>query len=154
MTRDEALTIVGMIANHWPGPHWNTDTLDAYATAIERLDAATATAAVITAVNELEFYPKVATLHDFYDIERAKNRAAEEKPERQWPQKREVVPLWVRRWVAARYLHRQFGRDQDMRSFPEQGQWANPYTDPMPPDAWLEEAEHVTDDKVWKSIGG
>ncbi len=154
MTEEESVTITEMVANHWPGPQWTAATMDAYARAIERLDAATATAAVITAVNELEFYPKVATLRDFYDIERAKNRAREEAPERTWPAKRETVPLWVRRWVAARYLHAMFGREKDLRRFPEQGDWGDPYVEPMPPEAWLEEAEHVTDDKVWRSITG
>ncbi len=119
----------------------------------EPLDASVCTQAVIAAVNELDFYPKVSTLREFYYLERAKIRAREEKPDR-WPAKRETVPLWVRRWVAARYLHKMFGKEQDMRRFTEQGQWGNPDADLMPASAWLEEAEHVTDDRVWRTLAG
>jgi hypothetical protein len=41
-----------------------------------------------------------------------------------------------------------------MRRFPEQQGWANPDLPLMPADAWLEEAEHVTDDRVWNTLRG
>ncbi len=155
MTPDEAFTVTEMVLRSWPGNRvWDADEMQAYARGLERLDAATAVNAVASAQQHLTRRPSVAELRDFYDIERAKIRAAEDKPERQWPQKREVVPLWVRRWVAARYLHKQFGREKDLRRFPEQGDWGDPFVEPMPPEAWLEEAEHVTDDRVWRSITG
>jgi hypothetical protein len=115
MTRDEALTIVGMISNHWPGPQWNTDTLDAYAHAIQPLDARLATAAVIRAVNELEFYPKVSVLREYVQIER---RLAEPEPpaDRMEPRTdfRREPPSWIRTWIISRYRHR------DFRVLPEQ----------------------------------
>ncbi len=147
MTHEEALTVTEMVVRSWPGSKlWDAEDMLSYSRGLERMDA------VAVAQQHLTNRPSVAELRDFYDIERAKQRATAEKPERQWPAKRETVPLWVRRWVAARYLHKRFGKDQDMRRFSEQGDWGNPYHDLMPPDEWLEEAEHVTDRQVWASL--
>ncbi len=152
MTPAEALTVTEMVIRSWPSNRaWTADEMSAYARGLERMDAEAAVKAVDQAQQHLERRPSVAELRDFYDIERAKIRAAEEKPSR-WPTKREVVPLWVRRYIAARYLHAMFGKDQDMRRFPEQGDWGNPDQPLMPPEAWLEEAEHVTDDRVWRTL--
>ncbi len=71
------------------------------------------------------------------------------------------IPTWVKRWVIAR-------ANNDLRVFPEQKtgydslQTENPSARtyvwpeqvPMPADAWLEEAEHVTDDRVWRTLNG
>lgn len=63
------------------------------------------------------------------------------------------VPLWIKRWCAARWLHAQFGKEQDMRPFPEQKPYVDPGTDEwMPPDAWLEEAEQITDRQAWSTL--
>ena len=66
MTRDEALDVVSMISSHWPGNQWSTASLDAYARAIEGWDPDLTMRAVTRAVQEMEFYPKVAVLKDFY----------------------------------------------------------------------------------------
>lgn len=154
MNHDEALTVTGMVMTTWPTSRdWALDEITAYANGLMRYDAAAMTSAVAAAQQHLSRRPSVAELRDFYDIERAKQRAAVENLER-WPTKKETVPLWVRRWVAARYLHREFGRGQDMRRFPEQGDWGNPYETLMPPDAWQVEAEHITDDRVWHTLTG
>ena len=39
MTRDDSLTIVQMLVNSYPGNHWHEGSIDAYARAIEPLDA-------------------------------------------------------------------------------------------------------------------
>ena len=154
MTRNEAIDIVAMVVRSWPASRpWTKEEMEAYAAGIERLNADTAVKAVAAAQQHLTHRPSVAELRDFYFLEGAKIRAAEEKPS-PWPTKRETVPLWVRRWVAARYLHRMFGKDQDMRRFPEQGDWGNPYMVLMPDDAWLDEAAHVTEDRVWHTLRG
>ncbi len=154
MNHEESITVTEMVLTTWPqSREWDTDEIMAYANGLQRYDAEYCTKAVAAAQQKLMYRPSVAELREFYDIERAKARASAEAPERQWAAKRETVPLWVRRWVAARYLHAMFGKDQDMRPFPEQGQWASiDDTNLMPPDAWLEEAEHVTDDRVWKTL--
>lgn len=69
------------------------------------------------------------------------------------------IPTWVKRWVVARAAN-------DMRVFPEQKPgydalqtqepghrtYVWPDQEPMPADAWLEEAEHVTEERVWKTL--
>ncbi len=153
MTYDEAVTVTQMVVTTWPSTKvWDEATMLAYAEGLMRYEAESCTRAVAAAQQKLMYRPSVAELREFYDIERAKTRAAAEAPERQWPAKREVVPLWVRRWVAARYLYTRFGKDQDLRPFREQGDWAHPDAERMPQEAWLEEAEHVTDDRVWRTL--
>jgi hypothetical protein len=154
MTRDEALTVTEMVVTTWPSTRvWDADELSAYANGLMGYDAATMTHAVAAAQQKLMYRPSVAELREFYDLERAKRRATAEKPTTKYV-KQEKVPLWVRRWVAARHLHRQFGKEQDMRRFPEQQQWASPDLDLMPPTEWLDEAEHVTDERVWRTLTG
>jgi hypothetical protein len=155
MTYEEALTVTQMVITTWPSTKvWGEEEMDAYAHGLQRYEASACVKAVAAAQQKLMYRPSVAELREFYDIERAKTRAAAEAPERQWPTKRETVPLWVRRWVAARYLYARFGKEQDLRPFREQGDWATPDGERMPQDAWLEEAEHVTDDRVWNTLRG
>ena len=152
MNQTEALEVTHMVIRTWPtSKAWEADEMLAYAEGLMRYDAETCVNAVAAAQQKLMYRPSVAELREFYDLERAKHRAQAERPAPQYA-KKEKVPLWVRRWVAARYLHRQFGREQDMRRFPEQQQWASPDLDLMPADAWLEEAEHVTEDRVWRTL--
>lgn len=152
MNYDEAVTVTHMVITTWPTSiAWSEDEMLAYATGLQKYDAATMTHAVAAAQQKLMYRPSVAELREFYDLERAKTRARAETPTERYA-KKEKVPLWVRRWVAARYLYRQFGRDQDLRRFPEQQDWVNPDLDLMPADQWLEEAEHVTETQVWKTL--
>jgi len=49
-------------------------------------------------------------------------------------------------------LYAQFGREQDMRRFPEQQDRHSPDMEMMPPTEWLDEAEHVTEAQVWRTL--
>ena len=152
MNHDEAITVTQMVITTWPSTKvWTAEEMSAYATGLQRYDAATCTRAVAAAQQKLMYRPSVAELREFYDLERAKTRAHAERPHEERT-RREKVPLWVRRWVAARYLYAQFGREQDMRRFPEQQDRHSPDMEMMPADAWLDEAEHVTEDRVWKTL--
>lgn len=152
MTYQEAVTVTQMVVTTWPSTKiWGEEEMHAYATGLQTYDAETCVKAVAVAQQKLMYRPSVAELREFYDLVRAKTRAAADKPAEKW-EKKEKVPLWVRRWVAARYLHSMFGKDRDMRRFPEQQDWGNPYADLMPADAWLDEADHVTEDRVWKTL--
>lgn len=152
MNYDEALTVTQMVVTAWPTSKiWTAEEMQAYANGLMKYDAATATLAVAAAQQKLMYRPSVAELREFYDLERAKTRAHAEKPREERPRK-EKVPLWVRRWVAARYLYAQFGKEQDMRRFPEQQDRYSPDMELMPADAWLDEAEHVTEERVWKTL--
>lgn len=152
MTYEEAVTITAMVVTTWPTTKiWSTEEMTAYATGLMKYDAATLTRSVAAAQQKLMYRPSVAELREFYDLERAKTRASAERPVE--PRARiEKVPLWVRRWVAARYLYARFGKAQDMRRFPEQQDKYSPDMKMMPADAWLEEAEHVTDKQVWATL--
>jgi len=148
---NEALDVVGMVVRTWPGKEWSENEMDAYATGLMRYDAAVCTLAVAAAQQKLMYRPSVAELREFYDLERAKTRARSEAPVTERPRK-DKVPLWVRRWVAARYLYAQFGKAQDMRRFPEQQDKYSPDMEMMPPTEWLDEAEHVTEERVWRTL--
>ena len=154
MNHEEALTVTQMVVTSWPSSKvWTAEEMSAYATGLMRYDAATCTNAVAAAQQKLMYRPSVAELREFYDLERAKTRARTEAPVEERPRK-DKVPLWVRRWVAARYLYAMFGREQDMRRFPEQQDRHSPDMEMMPPTEWLDEADHVTDDRVWRSLRG
>jgi len=126
--------------------------MDAYATGLMWMAPELAVNAVAAAQQKLQYRPSVADLREFYDLERAKIRAKTENESVRWPTRRETVPLWVRRWVAARYLYARFGKDQDMRRFPQQQDQYSPDCELMPNEAWLEEADHVSDKHVWASL--
>ncbi len=154
MNHDESLTVTQMVISTWPSSRiWAAEEMAAYAAGLLKYDAATMTHAVAASQQKLMYRPSIAELREFYDLERAKRRAHDDKPVEKWERK-EKVPLWVRRWVAARYLYRQFGREQDMRRFPEQQDRHSPDLELMPPTEWLDEAEHVTDERVWRTLHG
>lgn len=152
MNHEEALTVTQMVITSWPSSKvWTAEEMTAYATGLQRYDAEYATKAVAAAQQKLMYRPSVAELREFYDLERAKTRARAETPVTERPRK-DKVPLWVRRWVAARYLYAQFGKAQDMRRFPEQQDKHSPDMEMMPPTEWLDEAEHVTEAQVWRTL--
>jgi hypothetical protein len=98
-----------MIASHWPGNHWSHASMEAYARAIEPMDARLVMPAVVRAVNELEFYPKVAVLREFVQIER---RLAEPEPPAGRMVEHDInvrLDPWVTAWCVARYKHGDMG---------------------------------------------
>lgn len=114
MKRNEALDIVAMICAHWPSNTWSVASMEAYANAIESLDAEITMRAVTLAVKECEFYPKVSVLREFYRMEK---RLAEpdgpiERMLNDTPS--QIVPRWVPGWIVSRVRH------QDFRVWPEQ----------------------------------
>lgn len=103
-----------MLVARWPGPHWSKETMDAYAYALEPLDARYATQAVLRAERELEFYPKIATLRELIRIEKA--LSAPEPPADRMdhvPEFKRELPSWVKGWLVARAAG-------DMRVWPQQ----------------------------------
>jgi len=148
VTRDEALDVVSMISSHWPGNQWSTQSLDAYARAIEWMDPVLAMKAVMRAVNEMEFYPKVAVLREFYTIEK-RHAESSNKIQKQLDNiPSQIMPPWVRGYVVSRVRHK------DMRVWPEQiDQDLNEAR--MPKDAqeaYIAEAEGLPIDALFKQI--
>lgn len=149
MKREEALDIVGMLAAHWPSNNWSVASIEAYARAIEPLDADVTTRAVLRAVQECEFYPRVSVLREFVRIEKRLSepdgpieRMLNEKPSG-------LVPAWVKGWCCARYKH------GDMRTWAEQDPEALP-RDLMPSDErdlYISEGASLTIEQVFSTIG-
>ncbi len=160
MKPDETVDIVAMLVARWPGNHWSKDTMEAYAYALEAMDAQLTTAAVLRAERELEFYPKLATLRELVRIEKA--LAKPEPPADRMPDSdfKRDIPMWVRQWVAARahsdmrvFAQQKPGYDSLQTQEPGYRTYVWPDQEQMPPTEWLAEAEHVTDRQVWNAIG-
>ena len=112
MNREESLTIVGMILDCWQGGDWTKEQMDAYARAIEDLDAEMTVHAIAAAVKESRFRPSVAELREYVKLEKVK-RAVQPEEWRDLPPERPPKPKWVERWERAR-------NHRDYRWFPEQ----------------------------------
>lgn len=150
MTRDESLTIVGMILSRWPASkEWTKDQMSTYAQDIEDMDAEITTSAVLRAVKEVQYRPSVAELREFVRAERRRLQALVEP--KQAP-KGAPIPSWVRRWICARMLYSKFGKEKDMRRFAEQGDWGDLTQPLMPEGAWEEEARRLSESEVSNAL--
>jgi hypothetical protein len=150
MKEDEAKTIIRMIKGS-VGGRADPSVEEVYLASLPPLDATLATQAVLTGRREWKWFPSWSEFREAYRIqERLREPVGEQRV--QLP-KSSKVPLWVRRWIAARYLFARFGREQDTRPFHEQREHVDPLTKEWMPDGeWNEEAEKVTDRDVWKAM--
>lgn len=146
MTRDESLAIMRMIVSAWPqAKDLDKEEIDLYAHAIQDLDAELTTHTILKAQKETAYRPTVAELRERVRAERrallpvvAPLEDTEGRP----------LPLWVRRWVCARMLYSRWGKDRDMRRFPEQGDFGDLTQEKMPEGAWVEEAESLGEKEI------
>lgn len=149
MTRDESLQIVSMVLSGWPqGKEMDKDEILLYARSIQDLDAELATHSVLKLIKESPYRPSVAVLRESVRTERRRLRADQVTRE----PTATPIPLWVKRWICARMLYKQFGKERDMRRFPEAGDFGDLREDVMPEGAWAEEAARFDDEsfrKVW-----
>lgn len=158
MKRTEALQILGMILDRWPGKEtWDAERISAYAEAIEGWDAELTTNAVLRAAASGGDRPTITQLREFVSVESA--LAAAEKPapvppgrSGEGPPEGRIMPLWVKRWVCARFLFARLGKEVDMRSFREQQPHVDSSKEFMPDDAWVKEAEKISDKQAWAAI--
>ena len=148
MTRDEALDIVAMVSSHWPGSQWTTQTLDAYARAIEWMDPEVAMAAVLRAVQECEFYPKVAVLREFYGAEKRRSESTSKIRQQLDSLPSQIMPAWVAGYVVARVRHgdrrvwpEQINQDLEEALMPKEAQ-----------DAYIAEAEGLPIDRLFRQM--
>lgn len=156
MTRDDAITLTEWVTNAWPRPEWSPTQIATFMESLLPYDAEIATQALAKAHIAVTYRPQFAEFYTFYRAEQ-NARYAEQSASRvasQTPAKPTKMPLWVLRWVVARLLHNRFGRDQDMRSFAEQGQWADPDVAVMPPDEWVAEANAIGDKEAVRALIG
>lgn len=149
MTRAESLTIVQMILSHWHGRDWTKEEIDAYARSIQDLSAELTTHAVAKAAKEIRYRPSIAELREYVRAERNRLAPAIAPYE---AQRTDTIPLWVKRWVCARMLYAQFGKQRDMRRFREQGDYGELTYELMPDDAWLDEANSLDDEGMQKAF--
>lgn len=128
-----------MILAHWHGRDWTKEEIDVYARSIQDMDAALTTSAVARAAKEIKYRPSIAELREYVRAERNRLAPAVRPIEPQAT----PMPLWVKRWICARMLFADFGRQRDMRRFPEQGDYGDLTMEVMPEQEWLEEANSL-----------
>ncbi len=132
-----------MILSGWPqAKPLDEEEIDLYARSIQDMDAELTTHTVLKAVKDMPYRPTVADLRERVRSERKLLAPQVETPER--PEGR-PLPLWIRRWICARMLYERFGKERDMRGFPEQGDVRDLTAELMPEGAWVEEAESIGD---------
>lgn len=141
MTRDEALTITDMVLTAWHGRDWTKEEIDVYARLIQDMDAEITTHALIALAKEVQYRPSVAELREKVRAEKRKLASTVAPPVRQPVE----IPFWVKRWLVARMLYGQFGKERDLRRFPEQQDFGDLTQETMPEGAWVAEAESITD---------
>ena len=150
MTRDESLQIVSMILTGWPqAKDMEKEEIDFYARAIQDMSAELTTHAVLKLNKETPYRPSVAELRERVRQERRRLKASEAPPE---DPEIQPLPMWVKRWICARMLFKQFGKERDMRRFPEAGDFGDLTQEVMPEGAWAEEAARFDDAefrKLW-----
>lgn len=152
MTRDDAISITSMVLNGWAKPDWTDGQTEAYVNALVPYDPELMTAAVALAHKELQFRPPFSELYQYYRAAKADVASRQDPPPTTASGNRNTLPLWVKRWVCARYLYARFGRERDMRTFPEQRDWAGPEGALMPPGEWVEEAQRISDRDAARAV--
>jgi hypothetical protein len=148
MKPDEAATLAGFLKSAFPS--MSAEQVELYESNLLYEDARIASKAILDGIKEWKFAPKYAEVMERIRMfGRADAMKAPRPPE-------EVVtppPLWVKRWIVARYI----ADPPDPRVFPEEELGCPPeYTPPegwMPDDAWIEEAEALTPQQVTKAMG-
>jgi hypothetical protein len=143
MTRDESLQVVEMVLSGWPsGKEWGREEIDMYARSIQDLDAELATHTVLKMIKDTQYRPSVVEVRErVYQERRALRRSVEPKDDPAGV----PLPFWVQRWICARMLYKQFGKERDMRRFPEAGDHGDMTKELMPEGAWVKEAESMDD---------
>lgn len=144
MTRDESLQVVEMILSHWhSNREWTKEEIDVYARLIQDMDIELTMSAVIKAAKEIAYRPSISELRERVRAEKRRLAPAVEPLEA----KLTPLPHWVKRWICARMLYKQFGKEQDLRRFPEQGDWGDLTMEVMPEGAWEKEAASMSDEQ-------
>lgn len=144
MTRDESLQVVAKIVNLWKSNQaWTKDEIDAYARAIEDLDMEITVSAVDKAAKDMAYRPKISELRELVRLERRRLSPVVAPPDEP---KTTPAPSWVKRWICARYLYDKFGKERDMRRFPQQADYGDLTQEVMPEGAWEEEARRLDEE--------
>jgi hypothetical protein len=149
MKKQEAEELMAFLRAAFPRMELETQIL--YSRLLEREhDADLVSRAILKGVSEWKYPPSFSELKDYIRLER---RLAE--PEHDIFNERMVstreMPVWVKRWVCARFLYSRFGRERDMRPFREQSAFSES-DDFMPEDEWATEAAAVSTGEAWAAL--
>ena len=147
MTRDDAITITGFILNSWVKPDWTEGQTEAYVNSLVPYDADYMTQAVVVAHKHVGFRPSFAELLTYYRMTRGNAPSRQDPPPPTTYTK--GIPSWVKRWMCARYLYASFGKEQDLRVFPEHREWHDADEPLMPPGEWEPEATSLSNGRAW-----
>ena len=157
MTEAEATEVV-MLMKAASSRNVEQDTLEYFIARLTTYDYEPALAAATVGAGVWRFFPSWA---DYSEMYRAQKRSLGEpvgEQRDQTPLKPAIgpvskeVPLYVKRWIASRFLYYRFNREQDLRPFREHEDQVDQTDGPiewMPDDEWLTESERVSDKEVW-----
>ncbi len=149
MNEREAHELVRSIEHLW-NYDMGADGRATWTAALSRYDSITASEAIIRLSQRQRERPTLADIRQIITIiHRDRGNTT-----RELSAGRQTLPGWVKRWACARYFHARFDRKQDMRRFPEQGDWVDPRVPLMPEHEWADEAERISDADVYRAVGG
>lgn len=149
----DAVEVVAVLTAAFPNLTLEPDAARLWSKLISELDNAEVGFSVALAIaRNSTRIPTIAEFRQAYTNELARWRQRHRQIEPPEPAGSREVPMWVRRWAAARYLHSRFGKEQDTRPFKEQHGHVDPDAATMPDDAWTEEAQQVTNADVWRNL--
>ena len=151
MTRDDAISITEFLLNAWARPEWTQAQIETFVDALTPHEADIATQAMALAHKSIKYRPTLAEFLEFYRAARSENQSRSRLRAEPQP-KINGMPTWVKRWACARYFHNQFDREQDMRRFIEQAEWADPALPVMSPEEWATEAARIEDRNVLRAM--
>lgn len=160
MKTNEAADLIAIMAAASKGNEELTATKRAFwLEQLEPLDAYQATEAVHRGITVWEFFPswpEFARMHTEVGREKAAQRERDERVgEYEQMRARKTnfeVPFWVKRWICATMLYTQWGRERDDRRFVEMGPEGDQLQPPMPEDAWVDEANTLSDAAAWAAL--
>lgn len=156
MTDDQANEVV-MLIRAATGGQVDDEKVGFFTAALLHLDYETAISTATTGTVIWRFFPSWAEFKEIYrtqaklrePVGEQRTQVVEPAPQIERGRK---IPYWVKRWVAARFLYARFGKQQDLRWFSEQKDYSDPSRERMPDSEWIDEAEKISDEDVWKAV--
>lgn len=153
MTSEQSEEVIAVMRAS-TGGRADPETVGYFLAGLSRLNYDSALAAASTGSIVWRYFPSWAQFMEIYKAqERLREPAGEQRMDLPPVVKERGIPLFVRRWVAARFLYERFGKKQDLRWFEEQRQYVDAREEKMPDDAWLEEAKRISEKDVWAAVG-
>lgn len=141
MKPEEAAALAGFLKAGFPS--MTDEQVSMYESNLLYEDAHLASKAMLEGIREWQYPPRYAEIVERIRVLRRSEQVDAPREEHF----NRPVPLWVKRWIVARFL----ADPRDMRPFHEQHEFAGqavPGEDWMPEDAYAEEARTLTAEQV------